>query len=430
MDQLISSDRKKKHHLFGLCFKEHVRAFMTSHQLINPDKSIVISVSGGVDSLSLVDVLSSFGIRFELLHFNHGTRPVENLIEEKRILDLGLELGVKVNVFHFDISLDEKNFEHKARNLRKKVYDDFIKKNYWVYTAHHIDDSFEWSLMQSFKQSGVKSTLGIPVFNRGVVRPFMSVTKKQILRYARARQLEWFEDSSNFNEKFERNFLRLHMTNKIMKRYPNALAHYVSRNNQLARLQGVHHLKSQSRLLQTEEISGGFLLVADDFKHHKSEIKEIIYKLSSTERGEINFELDKLIKNQEEIKNNPASFPFKGPMSFSGGVQLYLMKDHLFITNQKQLAFYKALDQKVVDFLISKSQIPNSALIFSFPQLVVSFRKKLSKSSKFIHPLLPVTCEWLKNHGISYGFAPLMGPGDRQMLTNDAVILDSSGMGL
>lgn len=425
----ISSDRKKKHHLFGLNFKEHVRSFVNSHHLIHPDKTIVISVSGGVDSLALVDVMSSFGVYFELLHFNHGTRPEENLLEENRIRDLAHELGVKVNVFHFDISLTDSNFEKKARELRKKIYHQFIKDDCWVYTAHHIDDSFEWSLMQTFKQSGMK-TLGVPLFNNGIVRPFMCVTKKQILRYARARDLHWNEDTSNLNEKFERNFMRIHLTAKILKRYPGTLSHYVSRNNQMALLQNIHRLNSESHLSVTQEISGGFLLVAEDFKHHKNEIKELIYKLSRVDRGEINNELDKLIKAQAEIKNNPASFPFKGPMNFSGGVELYLIKDHLFITNKRQLDFYQVLDFKLCSYLQSLTQIPESALILAFPKIVISFGKKLSKSSKYAHPLLPVTCEWLKNTGISYAFAPLISVKDRQMLAKNAVILDSSVMGL
>lgn len=429
MGELISSDRKKKHHLFGLNFKEHVLNFVNTHHLIDPNKKIVIAVSGGVDSLALVDVISSFGVHFELLHFNHGTRPEENLLEEQTIRDLGFELGVKVNVFHFDISLDEKNFEKKARDLRKGIYNDFIKNDFWVYTAHHIDDSFEWSLMQSFKQSGM-SNLGVPLFNNGLVRPFMCVTKKHILRYARARELHWIEDQSNLNEKFERNYMRIHLTKKILNRYPGTLAHYVSRNNQLALIQNRHRLNSESRSFVTKEISGGFLMVADDFKHHKNEIKELMYKLSNKDRGEINQELDKLIKAQEEIKKDPASFPFKGPMNFSGGVQLYLIKDHLFITNNSQAGFYQVLDYKLCSHLQSLTQIPERALTLAFPKLLISFRKKLTKSSKYAHPLLPLTCEWLKTHGISYVYTPLLTSGDRQMLANAAVILDSSVMGL
>ncbi len=429
MNKIISSDRKKKHHLFGLNFKEHVFNFLDSHHLINAQKKIMISVSGGVDSRALVDVVSSFGVKFELLHFNHGTRPAENLLEEKTILDLGRELGVKVNVYHFDISLLSSNFEQSARDLRKNIYQQFIQNDYWVYTAHHIDDSFEWSLMQSFKQSG-RSNLGIPLFNHGLVRPFMCVTKKQIYRYARARALSWIEDPSNMNEKFERNFMRLNITKKILHRYPGALAHYVSRQNLEAFHQKLHRLNSKSCSIVTNEILGGQLMVAQDFKHHKHEIKALIHKLSNKSRGEINHELDKLIKAQDEMIKNPASFPFKGPMNFSGGVVLYLMKDHLFFCNTKQMSSYQVLDYKLLCYLQSLTQIPDVAILLYFPKLLISFGKKLSKSSKLVHPLLPLTCQWLKKHGISYTFTPLLDDKDRQMLANNAVILDSSVMGL
>lgn len=195
-------------------------------------------------------------------------------------------------------------------------------------------------------------------------------------------------------------------------------------------MQNMHRLNSSSKSIVTKEISGAYLLEAQDFKHHKNEIKDIIYKLSETSRGEINHELDKLIKSHDEMKKDPASFPYKGPMNFSGGVQIYLMKDHMLITNQKQSAYYKDLDQKIVKFLESKTQIPDLAFSLSFPQLAISFGKKLSKSSKYAHPLLPVTCMWLKNHGISYTFAPILPYKDRQMLANTALILDSSVMGL
>lgn len=192
----------------------------------------------------------------------------------------------------------------------------------------------------------------------------------------------------------------------------------------------MHRLNSESKSVITKESSGGFLMVAQDFKHHKNEIKDLIYKLSNKERGEINHELDKLIRAYEEIKKDPASFPFKGPMTFSGGVQLYLIKDHLFITHKDQLHFYQSLDTKLRSYLEELTQIPERALLLHFPKLLISSRKKLSKSSKYTHPLLPLTCEWLKKRGISYAFTPLLSSKDRQMLTCDAVILDSSIVGL
>lgn len=422
--------RHKKHHLFCLNFKEHVKRFVDEHRLINPNRKIAISVSGGVDSIVLADVLGSFNQDFELIHFNHGTRPSENKKEEELTRKLADQLEVKINVFHFGLSLSEKNFEEKARSLRQNTYKDFLKKGYWVYTAHHIDDSFEWTLMQSFKQSQLKSTLGIPLFNNGIVRPFMCVTKKQILRYARAKRLHWFEDSSNHSEKFERNSLRMNVTKDIYNKYPQALKHYVSRHNQLAMMNNLHHKCQKNALSVIEEESGALLFISEDLNFYKNEIKDAIHRFSKSSRGEIDKEVTKLLQAHSEIMKDPASFPFKGPVNLSGVVSLYLMKNHLLVVGEKEKRFYQDLDEKLANYLINTAQIPELAANLNFPLLAIDKKKKLKKSSRIIHPLLPVTCEWLKNHGISYAFTPLLSFNDRQMLAKAALILDSSVLGL
>lgn len=429
MTETTSDQRKRKHHLFCLNFKEHVRTFIKEHDLIHPDKKIILSVSGGVDSMVLADVIASFGHYFELLHFNHGTRK-ENTEEEALVTRLAQKLNVKLNVFHFDFSHDQKNFEKTARLKRREIYQKFLDNNCYVYTAHHIDDSFEWTLMQSFKQTSVQSTLGIPLFSNGIVRPFMCVTKKQIKRYANARHVTWMDDASNLNEKFERNYLRLHMTSKILNKYPKVLRHYVSRHNQLALMQNLHRKKLDSDLTVMTEESGSVILISDHLENHKSEIRNIIHQKSESSRGEIDVELEKLLIAHKTIMSDPKSFPFKGPMNFSGGVQAYLIKNTLLLTSAADLVFYKTLDRQIHKYLATRPQIPVSCFSLPFPHIVISTSKKLPKSSKVIHPLLPVTCEFLKFHGISYAFAPLMTKKDRQLLVNDAVILDSSVMGL
>ncbi len=415
---------------YELAFREHLRSFILTHKLIDPQIKTIVSISGGVDSIVLAHALHKLNFNIELLHFNHGTRPEENVIEENFIKEFAKEINSKIEVRYFKMDLADSNFENISRVMRKKVHQEFVKENYQVVTAHHIDDSFEWGLMQSFKQSGVVSSLGIPVMSAGIVRPFMCVTKAHIKKYARAVGLKWMEDSSNEDSKFERNYLRLNISSVIQKRYPNALKHYVSRSNQEAFMHNVHRLGRVSELKMQAEDSGGVLFVSESFKEHKSILKKTIHQFSNKTRGEVDGELDKFIKAQEFIKNNQGSFPFKGPMTFSGGALLFLIKNSVLVTNLAQLEFYRRLDQEITSYLKNISQIPGRAMMTSFPGLVIGFGKKLKKPSKFIHPLLPGTCEWLKNSGISYTFTPLMSVEDRQMLAFDAVILDSSVMGL
>lgn len=421
MDHTDFPKHKKRHELFCHNFIQHISSFMKLHDLINPKMKIILSVSGGVDSMVLVDVFKRMNLDFEILHFNHGTRVDENAREEELVRSLASSLNTPFNLHTLNLSLNDKNFESAARARRQEVYKEYLQQNCWIYTAHHIDDSFEWSLMQSFKQSSMEASVGIPVKASGIIRPFMCVTKKQLKRFARAAHLKWMEDSSNSNEKFERNFLRLNITNIVLEKYPQALAHYVSRSNEI-----VLKKTSDFKIVKGRDF---ILIDSTQLREHKNEIKKLLFTLSNKDRGEIDSELNKLFSAQELMQKDSASFPFKGPMNFSGGVTLYLIKNQLCMMNKKRLDFYKSYDEGLKNKLETLAQIPQTLKISEFPYLQFSIGKKLQKSSKYIHPLLPVTCLWLKNQNISYSYAQLTGVSDRQMLAYDALILDSSILG-
>jgi tRNA(Ile)-lysidine synthase len=433
IDQEFNS-RQKKHLLFCLKFVEHVGAFIDDHNLLDKKienknaKKIILSVSGGVDSVVLVDIFSALEIKFELLHFNHGTRPEENALEEKLVSDLGKKLNVKVNVIYLNLSLDHKNFENVARISRRETYKKFINNDYLIFTAHHLNDSFEWSLMQSFKQSSNASSLGIPVWSRGLVRPFMCVTKKQIYRYARARQenVLWIEDPSNKNEYFERNYLRIKIVKTILNKYPKALKHYVSQQNELSKLFSLHRNNAYSELKIENDKMGSFLFVSGHLENYKNEIKKAIYKKSQSHRGEIDVQIDKILIAHESIMKDSREFPFKGPMNISGGVSLFLLKDHLLIMSRLELNAWKSFDHKLKNHLENMTQIPDVAYSPIFPQIFISKSKKIMKPSNYVHPLLKVTCEWLKNNRIAYTFAPLLSKESKESLVLSAVLLDSS----
>ncbi|MGZ3787823.1 MAG: tRNA lysidine(34) synthetase TilS [Bacteriovorax sp.] len=425
-------------------FVNHVHKFMDSMQLRDPNKSAIVAVSGGVDSIALMYALKDIMKgQVRVLHINHGTRN-ENAVEEQLVLDHCQRLGLEVDVVRFTLKLNQNNFEAVARNLRAKVYKQYIQKNYWVYTAHHLDDSFEWSMIQSFRQSTLKSTLGIPVFNRGLVRPFMCVSKDHIRKYARALNLSWAEDGSNRDMRFERNFFRRALTQTIRKRYPQYLRHYMARQTELALKLGVHRslflnekAGEKPRLIEKREASGAVVLKSSDFSFHKDQIKEWIHFFSKTHRGEIDREVDKLILAHKSIKENSKEVKMKGPLSFSGGVKIFVLDDYLLIANQLHLAYYQECDELLLRYLmnatditqITKGRVKDSKKIF-FPYLLFLHERDKEKKTKLTHPLLPRSTEWLKVHKIPYSFYPLLSKKNKQKLHHGAVILDSSILGL
>ncbi len=438
---------------FSKQFNEYVASFSASLNLIHPAKSIIVAVSGGVDSIALMYVLQRISLKkIKVLHINHGTRP-ENIDEENLVLQHCKLLGLEVDIVKLSLELGQANFEAIARNLRAEVFKQYIQKNYWVYTAHHLDDSFEWSMIQSFKQSSLASTLGIPVFNRGMVRPFMCVSKNQIKRYARSLELSWALDSSNENTRFERNFFRQALTGKIENRYPQYLRHYVARQNELALKLSMHRSQSlaktkslHSKLIEKRESSGSVVLKSIDFSFHKDQIKEWIHFFSKSHRGEIDREVDKLIIAHKKITVDVRESKIKGPLHFSGGVNIFILDNYLLFTNDLHLDFYRRFDDKLLEVLKSPkglSQITDGFVNkmtpkkVIFPYLTFIDSKIPGFSSKLIHPLLPKSCQWLKEHKISYSFYPLLKRKMRdlpkvskQKVILSAVILDSSILGL
>lgn len=418
--------------VYSANFIRHVHHFMQGHDLLNSQKRILLSISGGVDSICLLQLFIALEFDFEVLHFNHGTRGEANLEEENFIKNLCRSMNKKLHLRTFDFSLDASDFENRARGKRREVYHSFIESNYWVYTAHHLDDSFEWSLMQAFKQSSLQATLGIPVFAGGIVRPFMCVSKNQLLKFAKTQRLKWLEDESNNHQKFERNRLRIKVTSEIKKSYPQYLKHYVSRHNQMAYDFGVHQKQKNFKKIKSlpqnsspigSEIESSSLLPLKD------EIKKAVFFFSDSKRGEIDFEISKILESHDQSQNQAGSF-IKGPLSLSGGVNLFILKNTCFIYGKKELNLLLSFDQKVKNYLSQNlTQIPDLLVTNHFPHLVIDFNKKLRLSTKFIHPLMPETCLWLKDRAISYSYTPLLCPDDRQMLISNAVILDSSSMG-
>jgi len=424
-------------------FVRHVEHFLDSMRLLDPHKKVIVAVSGGVDSVALMYVLNDITKgNMKVLHINHGTRP-ENKNEEALVLKHAKNCNLEVDIVRFSLDLKQSNFEGVARNLRASIYKQYLQNNFWVYTAHHLDDSFEWSMIQSFKQSSLSSTLGIPVFNKGLVRPFMCVSKNHIRKYARALGLHYAEDSSNRDMRFERNFFRKFLTETIHARYPQYLRHYVARQTELARKLELHRslfIESKPReltlLMERREASGAVVLRSGDFSFHKEEIKEWIHFFSRSHRGEIDREVDKLIASHQDLKLNSHKCKMKGPQAFSGGVKIFLLDNYLLIANDSHLEYYKEADEKILSYLkhTSVTQMTSGEGIKKgksfFPFITLINKSHMDKSSKLVHPLFPKSTQWLKDKKIPYNFYPLLSKKNRQKLRVHAVILDSSILGL
>jgi tRNA(Ile)-lysidine synthase len=304
------------------------RQFVELHQLGGP---WIVAVSGGVDSmvlLSMASKLAKDGV-IELkgvIHINHQTRPAENKKEQAMVENFCEKLGVKFFSQQLDGKITSTANENVLRDLRQKIYREYAEKySCKIALAHHLDDSFEWHLMQQFKTS-VATPKPIALFSKILVRPFHCFSKKQIYTIAKKFQVPFAQDSSQTNLRFERNFLREKVIGEIVNRYPNYLKNFVLRMNSL-------YIKKKS--VQIIETKTSTILINEKFGDDWSGAREVIeaqvIRLSNKTRGRIGREIFQLIKN----KNTR----MKGPHRLSGGVEIIFFRGAAILFQRNSLEF-------------------------------------------------------------------------------------------
>lgn len=199
-------------------FFNKFEAFSRRHQLISQNDKIIVGVSGGIDSVVLLDLLIELKSREHLeiavAHVNHRLRDEESDEDERFVKKLAEEYSIECFVH----GADTKAFmvEHKtslqvgAREIRYKFFETVkILKNFTkIATAHNANDNAETVLFNLLRGSGANGLGGIPVKRNDIVRPLLFAERSEIEQYAKLKSLKFREDSSNIKDYYTRNFIR------------------------------------------------------------------------------------------------------------------------------------------------------------------------------------------------------------------------------
>ncbi len=169
--------------------------------------SYVVAVSGGVDSVVLLDMLAQIpGHEIIVAHFDHGIRD-DSADDAHFVAGLAAEYG-----FPFETHREELGptaSEEKARNRRYLFLRNIAEKyDARIVTAHHSDDAIETIAINIHRGTGWR---GLAVLDSDISRPLLFSSKLQLIEYARRRNLKWHEDSTNKSDHYLRNRLRRDM---------------------------------------------------------------------------------------------------------------------------------------------------------------------------------------------------------------------------
>lgn len=202
------------------------RKFIKNQKLWGSQSKLLIAVSGGIDSVSLVDLCLKLNLNFGIAHCNFSLRGKESDGDAQFVKELAAEYDIPFFTIRFNtIEKAEElgiSIQMAARKLRYDWFEETAVENNYTHivTAHHLDDQIETFFINLLRGSGLNGLHGIPVKKGRIVRPMLFATRKQIHGYASDNKLKWREDSSNESDKYLRNRIRHHIIPELTELNP------------------------------------------------------------------------------------------------------------------------------------------------------------------------------------------------------------------
>ena len=205
-------------------------AEMRREQFVRPGERIGAAVSGGPDSVLLLDFLvqlsGDLGFQLAVVHFNHHLRAAESNEDESFVRNLSVRYGVPF--FRGEARVAEearkrrRNLEATARDLRYRFFLGLIRQGKVdkVATAHTLDDQAETVLLHILRGTGTRGLGGIHArLQNNVIRPFLNLTRAEIEEEVGKRNLQFRVDSTNHDTRFRRNKVRLELLPMLEREY-------------------------------------------------------------------------------------------------------------------------------------------------------------------------------------------------------------------
>ncbi len=232
---------------------EKFEAFIAHHHLFTKDHHLFLAVSGGVDSVALVQLCYQAGYNFSIVHCNFQLRGAESDTDETWVQSLAEKYQVPFYTKRFETetyAAEKKlSIQEAARILRYEWFHELLNINSYrltaIVTAHHADDNNETLLMNFFRGTGLHGLTGIAPSNGNIKRPLLGFTKAALISYANENQLAWREDSSNQSSKYTRNFFRNEIIPAIEKVYPQVKENLQDNIQRFREIEKLYHLSTQ-----------------------------------------------------------------------------------------------------------------------------------------------------------------------------------------
>ncbi|MBB2145665.1 tRNA lysidine(34) synthetase TilS [Pedobacter sp. LMG 31464] len=317
--------------------------YIKKNALFSAQDKILLAVSGGKDSVLMVQLFKLAGFQFSIAHCNFNLRGDESQRDEAFVKLLATTLEIPFHVVHFDAKTyaneHQISIQMAARDLRYQWFETIRQENNYdfIALAHHQNDSIETLLLNLTRGTGISGMHGILPKRDKLIRPLLFLSRQQIDELIKENDINFVEDSSNESTKYARNKIRLTVIPQLREINPN-LEHTFAQNI--------------ARFAETEEVLQG--VIVQTRKEIAREIDGVVY-----------FSIEKInaLKPQKLI-----FFELLKPYHFTDGVVDEILES---LTKQSGTSFYSHTHRATIN--------RNDVMISALP-------REQTHANHFIHP--------------------------------------------
>ncbi len=222
--------------------KNKVKQTIEKYNLIEENDKILVAVSGGPDSLSLLNILHDLGYDLCVAHVNHGLREnaqideefVEKFCKEKSIPCYIKKIKLKEEM-ELDVNLKGMSTEEAGRKIRYDFFKEILEEQKCtkIATAHNSNDNVETVIMNVFRGSGMSGLKGIEPIRGNIIRPLIETTRREIEDYCTENELKPRHDESNDETVYTRNKVRLELIPYIEKNINSNVVNNITRMSKI-----------------------------------------------------------------------------------------------------------------------------------------------------------------------------------------------------
>jgi tRNA(Ile)-lysidine synthetase-like protein len=269
--------------------KNIILTFFKNHHLEIKNKTIVVGVSTGVDSMvllsSLLDLAKDYSLKVVVAHYNHQKRA-ESLIEQQFIVDYCQQANIELIVGQMDKKVTG-NFQAEARKNRYLFFNEVCQEveAHYLALAHHGDDLMETIIMRILRGSNLHGYSGMDqvgqLKNITLIRPLLDMEKQELLQYAQANNIKYFEDASNLENTYTRNRIRHQIIPALKNEQKSAIKKFASFSKTLKAAHEIINLEVKKFVEQNcQSKENGYQFFLSEFSKQSLFIqKEIIFAL-------------------------------------------------------------------------------------------------------------------------------------------------------